>query len=42
MKLLVTCFNKTTLRPNADANISLYDIERDPSETADLAEARPE
>lgn len=41
MKLLVECFNKTLLAPNPNSFVELYDIERDPYETADLSKKKP-
>lgn len=40
-KLLVDCFNVTTLAPNDNTKIELYNIAKDPYEYADQASAEP-
>ena len=40
-KLLVDCFNATTLVPNDATKVELYNIARDPYEYVDQAAAQP-
>ena len=40
-KLLVQCFNKTTLAPNPGSTVEVYNIKSDPFETTDLSVTQP-